>query len=188
MQDHEFANELQAVYRRLWLVAAGLVGDPSDAEDIVQDTAIIAFRKRGEFRRGTNFAAWVTTILRHCAANHLRKKTGRRTYPADPHEFDQQTAADGRSVGAGELVNTRSDTREVSALQEEFDDDLLHVLNGLAPDARCCLLLRVVDSTSYTEIAQSLGIPEGTAVSHVSRSKHVLRSFFEQQLRAPTDE
>ena len=164
----EFAERYQSAYARLWLVAAGMIGDRTEADDIVQEAAIIAFRKRDQFRPGSNFTAWMTEIVRHCAANHKRKSDGRRTFATDPRSLDQESSP----PPAGGSVDT---CRGLPALGDELDDDMIRVLNQLSPDARCCLLLRVVDGMSYAEIARILCIPEGTAMSHVYRSKQFMR-------------
>ena len=164
----EFASHFGANYNRLWLMAASLIGDRSEADDIVQEAAIVAFRKQHDFRPGTNFAAWVTGIVRHCALNHRRKTAGRRTFPTDPQTLDQER---GRNLTAGSGETSRG----LPALSQEFDDDMIRVLSQLSAEARCCLLLRIVDGLSYAEISRFLGIPQGTAMSHVHRSKQLMR-------------
>lgn len=168
MDRREFAEQYQAIYRRLWLIAAGIVGDRTAADDIVQDATIIAYEKLADFRPGSNFAAWVGQIVKRSAANHNRKICGRRTFATDPSSLDQQSD----HPTAGGSVDTLGG---LSALQSEFDDDMFRGLHQLTADARCCLLLRVVDGLSYPEIANFLGIPEGTAMSHVHRSKQLMR-------------
>jgi RNA polymerase sigma-70 factor (ECF subfamily) len=165
----EFAEMYQALYRRLWLTAVGILGDRTEADDIVQEAAMIAFGKRDDFRPGSNFGAWVSEIVKHCAANHKRKTAGRRTFATDPLSLDQESSR----PSAGGSVDTSGGP---SALIAQFDDDILRVLRQLSPDARCCLLLRIVDGMSYSEIARFLGIPEGTAMSHVHRSKRQIRA------------
>ncbi|MCA9217214.1 MAG: hypothetical protein KDB27_29295, partial [Planctomycetales bacterium] len=59
MDLQEFSAQYQAIYRRLWLIATSIVGDRFVAEDIVQEAALIAYRKLDTFQTGTNFGAWV---------------------------------------------------------------------------------------------------------------------------------
>jgi RNA polymerase sigma-70 factor (ECF subfamily) len=168
MERTEFAQRYESVYGRLWLVAAGLIGDRTEADDIVQEAAIIAFRKRDEFRPGSNFAAWLTEIVKNCAANHKRKSDIRRTFATDPRSLDLANSLPSTGGPVDAL-------RDPKALNEHLDDDMFRALNQLSPDARCCLLLRVVQGSSYAEIAHFLNIPEGTAMSHVHRSKQLIR-------------
>jgi RNA polymerase sigma-70 factor (ECF subfamily) len=168
----DFAAQYQAAYRRLTLVAAGVTGERQSAEDIVQEAAIIAYEKIHQFSPGSNFAAWLAEIVRRCALNHRRKTQQRRTYAADPAvlgQMNQHTAA------ATEPWPIAPDTGKIVADQASFDDELSSALAQLSEEARSCLLLRIVDKLSYAEIAELLHIPEGTAMSHVHRSKAALR-------------
>jgi RNA polymerase sigma-70 factor (ECF subfamily) len=169
LDSGEFAGKFQAVSRHLWLIAAGILGDRTEAEDVVQEAAIIAFRKLDAFDPDSNFSAWLAEIVRRCAANYNRKVNNRRTFAADPQTLDQQPLSADRPFL---VLNARG---EVPETQADFDDEMLRALNLLTPDARCCLLLRVVERLPYAAIAQLLGMPEGTAMSHVHRSKALLR-------------
>ena len=64
-----FAAQFRVVYPTLWRIAAGMIGDRTHAEDIVQEAAIIALDKLDSFTAGTNFAAWMAAIVRRCALN-----------------------------------------------------------------------------------------------------------------------
>jgi RNA polymerase sigma-70 factor (ECF subfamily) len=169
MDRAEFAEKYESLYAQLWLTAAGILGHRNEAEDIVQEAAIVAYRKQDDFRPGTNFAAWVTGIVKHCALNHRRKTAGRRTFPTDPQTLDQER---GHTLAGGSVDTSGG----LTALSHEFDDDMIRVLGQLSPEARCCLLLRIVDGLSYAEISRFLDIPQGTAMSHVHRSKQLMRS------------
>lgn len=171
MQKHDFASELQQIHGRLVLVASAVCGDRSEADDIVQEAAIIAFRKRADFQQGTNFAAWMTTIVKGCASNYRRKHTGRRTYPADPMTLDKQDSRERTEP----IPNPTERLAKLSDFQADFDDEMFQALNELNEQARCCLLLHVVDKVPYSEIADCLEIPRGTAMSHVHRSKKLIR-------------
>ena len=168
MDRNEFACQFQASYGRLWLVAAGLVGDRIEADDIVQESAVIAFRKLNEFQSGTNFSAWVTEIVKRCSLNYRKKSKRRRTFATDPTSLDQETDQHVNSMSMD--VSTG-----LAHLDSAIDDAMFGVLNQLSDEARSCLLLRVVEGLSYEQISSSLGIPTGTAMSHVFRSKKFAR-------------
>jgi len=172
MDRHAFAHEYQKVYRRLWLLAAGLTGDVGSADDVVQEAMVIAFKRLSEFRVGSSFSAWVSEIVRRLALSHRRKKARRKTYATDPDELDRhlQTPAHKEMTVAGGLTEIAS----------EIDDEMYRVLNQLPEEPRACMLLRVIDGLSYAEISELVGIPEGTAMSHVHRAK----SFARQRLLA----
>lgn len=172
MDPREFAQRFQSIYPRLWLIAASMIGDRTEAEDIVQEAAIVAFGKLDTFEAGSNFAAWTTKIVRYCAANHNRKTNVRRTSAVDPSSLDDQ-------VGANGLDARGLEVHALTTTQTVFDDRMLRVLGQLTADARACLLLRVVEDLSYEEISQLLEMPTGTAMSHVHRSKKLLRRVLE---------
>jgi RNA polymerase sigma-70 factor (ECF subfamily) len=171
-----FAAHFREAYPRLTLVAAAVVGDRQIAEDVVQEAAIIAFQKAADFRPGTNFAAWLAVIVRHCALNERRKIQYRKTYAADPARLVQ---FDGPAVPTPSPVARH--TGRLLDDQASFDDELVAALNQLTDDARCCLLLRTVEKLSYAEIAELMQMPEGTAMSHVHRSRATLRRLLSRQ-------
>ncbi|HEY6564934.1 MAG TPA: RNA polymerase sigma factor [Pirellulaceae bacterium] len=178
MDRGTFASEYQRIYHRLWLIAAAMTGDRSQADDLVQEAAVIALSKLDRFTAGTNFAAWMAEIVRRCSSNHTRKFQTRGTVPTDPTALDQHA---GRQASMAVSSFRPDRVTETSVDHGDFDDPLLHGLNQLSPVARGCLLLRIVRQLTYDEIAQLMGIPQGTAMSHVHRSKHALREFLRQQ-------
>jgi RNA polymerase sigma-70 factor, ECF subfamily len=162
----EFARRFREASKVLWLIAAGIVSDRSAAEDIVQEAALVGLAKLDQFKEGTNFTAWMGQMVRYVALNQARKNKHRRTT-----ELDQNSAESG--ISKQELALTaRGDLPEGT---EAFDDRVLHALQSLSETARCCLLLRTVQGLEYSEIAALLDIPEGTAMSHVHRSRNALR-------------
>lgn len=164
-----FAALYQQVYPKLWVTAAAIVTDRVQADDIVQEAAVIGLRKVEHFAVGSNFGAWMSEIVRHCALNYIRKKSNRRTITSDPNTIDE-------TVGVVALRSTDvTTTGRLVENQSAFDDQVLSGLALLSEDARCCLLLRIVQQLSYQEISEVLCIPEGTAMSHVHRGKAALR-------------
>lgn len=174
MLDAEsFAALLTDCYQRCWLVAAAVTGDRVEADDIVQEASIIALRKLGDFTTGTNFSAWISQIVRLTALNHLKKTARHNIVVTDPQAIDQAEA-----TGRKDAKSEAAPINEIGALAEhqvDFDDEVLRALQGISDTARACLLLRVVNRLPYADIAQTLGIPEGTAMSHVHRAKHAIR-------------
>ena len=148
----------------MWTVAAGVLGERSEVEDVVQEACGVALGKLPEFQPGTSFAAWMAQIVRYVALNHLRSR--QRSAARDVSELD--LAWETPAAGTDPPVDLADD-------RGAFDDLTLRALRELAPVARACLLLRVVQELEYREIAALLGIPEGTAMSHVHRSRENLR-------------
>jgi len=149
-----------------------MTGDHAEADDILQEASIIALRKRDDFTAGTNFAAWMSQIVRLTALNHVKKMSRGAITVTDPATIDRADATAGRGTDWASSVD--SDGR-LSKHQTDFDDEVCSALREIGDVARACLLLRVVHQLSYEEIAETLEIPPGTAMSHVHRAKQSLR-------------
>lgn len=150
---------LYAEHARLfWVVAASVTGDNTRAADIVQDAAIVAMNKLDQFQEGTSFQAWMCQIVRFVAMNDARKM---RPATTTQEHLDTKQA--------------RTPTATQSIAYEAFSDEVVKALATLDPAARECVLLKVIFDWPYARIAELLDIPEGTAMSHVHRSRGVLR-------------
>ena len=182
MDPELFAAHYRQAYPRLHLVATGIVGDRTHAHDIVQEAAVIALEKSNKFIAGSSHVAWLSEVVRRCALNYASKVRGRRTRAADPDLLAQTMEGDATGRATWPIS---SETGELIDSQMDFDDEMLHALNEIGTDARCCLLLRVVQNLSYAEISQLMRIPEGTAMSHVHRSKRQLRRSLERRVAKP---
>lgn len=164
----EFAAEFARSFRSMWLIAVSIVGDTSMAEDVVQEAALVALRKLEQFEVNTNFRAWVGQIVRNIALNTLRSETRRRrAMLAISAASGVPTAVDGDGMEA--LV------APPVASSPGFDGRIALALQEMGDVARACVLLRTIGELQYSEIAELLDIPEGTAMSHVHRSRQHLR-------------
>jgi RNA polymerase sigma-70 factor (ECF subfamily) len=125
-------------------------------------------------------------MVRFVALNQLRKHTRNSASSLDesdarahalPHRV--QSADSGLQLGAhGEIPDGQS----------SFDDDLIHGLHELTDIARACLLLRTIEGLDYEQIGQVLGIPQGTAMSHVHRSRMRLREHLLSRSQQQADQ
>jgi RNA polymerase sigma-70 factor (ECF subfamily) len=174
-----FAAKLTESYPQCWLIAAAVTGDRVEADDIVQEAALIALGKRHEFTVGTNFAAWISQIVRLTALNYAKKSVRRGSVVTDPVAIDRSVAS--AVTTAKEGMNSVTAEGRLVQDQADFDDDVLSALDELGDEARACLLLRTVRHLSYREIADTLRVPEGTAMSHVHRAKQLLRDRLKQK-------
>jgi RNA polymerase sigma factor (sigma-70 family) len=143
--------------RALWVLASAWVGR-EDADDLVQETARIAWQRRETFAPGTDTAAWLAQIARHTGANWRRR---RRPQPTDPHVLCDPIAP---AFVAHHALHA-----------DDLPDDLARALASLPPTARACLLLHVVGGLTFPEIATMLELPENTAMSHARRARLALR-------------
>ena len=154
-----FGAAFEGSSRALWCIAAAIVKDRTLAHDVVQEAAVVALRKLDEFDARTSFAAWAGQIVRFIAMNERRRGTraGGHEAPGVPVE----------SASGPAPARTDSDLR----------DKLAAAMDTLDDTARACLLMRTVVEMPYKDIAATLDIPEGTAMSHVHRSRQSLRSM-----------
>jgi len=173
LDAEQFAVRLQASARVLWTVAAGVLGNRSQVEDVLQEAALIGLQKLDQFRPDSNFTAWMARIVRFVALNQTRTRSRRRTFDSDPVLLDREPELARDVAGPGRpAVDLRG---ELGPDDGAFDDELSGALAELKPMARSCLLLKTLLGLEYQEIADALDIPLGTAVSHVHRARRFLR-------------
>jgi RNA polymerase sigma-70 factor (ECF subfamily) len=166
-----FARLYQEHWKLLWCAAVAVVGDRTLAQDIVQQAAVVGLQRLDTFDPKTSFQAWMIQIVRNIAMNESRKRTRRKTGATDTSVLDVGEAPKAKDAGVSVLTGMG----QVASGSEPFDDELKKALEGLEETARGCLLMRVVLDMSYRDISLALGVPEGTAASHVHRARAALR-------------
>lgn len=157
-----FEQDALALVDRLYAAALRLTRNEADAEDLVQDTYLRAFRSSGQFEAGTNLRGWMFTILHNTFLNQRRDR-GRSPIDADSEAVEQ--APDDRLADANP---------EERLLRETLDADLQAALDSLPPAYREAVWLRDVEQFSYEEIAGIVGVPIGTVMSRISRGRRAL--------------
>jgi RNA polymerase sigma-70 factor, ECF subfamily len=154
-RQESFEREALPHLRQLYTTAYRLTRNVADAEDLVQETYLRAFRAFERYRLGTNVRAWLTTILYRARTDSFRKAS--------------------RSPRTVELVD---DGPACSPPQEALSggqEDIARALAALPEAFRTALLMRDVQDFSYDEIAKILGIPIGTVMSRIHRGRTLLR-------------
>jgi RNA polymerase sigma-70 factor (ECF subfamily) len=151
----------------LYRTALRLTRVPSDAEDLVQDTYLKAFRAADTFEPGTNLRAWLFTILHNSARNRARDRS-RDTVTIDSDAVDQ--AAEAPQFG----LPGQADDPESLLLRNTLAPELQAAVDALPEAFREAVWLRDVEEFSYAEIAQMLKIPAGTVMSRISRGRRML--------------
>lgn len=169
-QESEFVSLYCEAHRKLWTLAAAVTGDTTLAEDVLQEAAITAMRKLSDFDPESNFVAWMSQIVRFTALNFLKSKKRRNAESLSVHPAREAISHSG--VSADSCVTAAGQLQDE---QVEFDDDVVNAIESLDPDRRSCFLLRTIHNLAYDEIAEIVGLPEGTAMSHVHRAKVTLR-------------
>ena len=148
----------------LYRAALRLTRVPADAEDLVQETYLKAFRAADTFEPGTNLRAWLFTILHNSARNRARDRA-RDHVMVDSEAVDR--AADTRVDGS-------ADTPETLLLRDALAPELQAAIDALPDNFRQAVWLRDVEEFSYAEIAARLEIPVGTVMSRISRARRML--------------
>lgn len=188
-------EQLAAAYERswrlLWYVAGGVLGGRDGVEDVLQDAVMVALRRLDEFDPATSWEPWLVTIVRYTALNHARRAGRRRARGSDALRgvaASSVRAADGRGVRPGQDRRGAATARgELRGDQDHLDDEMVRALGELGETARACLLLHVLGGLAHREVARVLDIPEGTAMSHVSRARMRLRTALGEDRRPVED-
>jgi RNA polymerase sigma-70 factor (ECF subfamily) len=170
-REQAFRRWVEPEIEVLLRVAQTVTGSWADAEDLVQETLIRAWRAVDRFD-GAHPRAWLLTILRRA---HLNMQ--RRTHPVLVDEVPE-----GQRPAFGARAEPGPEQRIVDAA---LDADLGRALAGLDPGFRAVLVLVDVDQLSYTEAAQVLGVPVGTVTSRLSRARDRVRRELRPALRSP---
>jgi RNA polymerase sigma-70 factor (ECF subfamily) len=160
--DEAFSREALSYVDSLYGTALRLTRRPADAEDLVQDTYLKAFRSAGQFQRGTNLKAWLFTIL-HNTFRNMRRHDGRNPIDVDSEYIEHAPARAPNDFSPEELLTRAS-----------LDVDLKDALDALPEAFRQAVWLRDVEELTYAEIAAVLDIPIGTVMSRISRGRRAL--------------
>lgn len=163
-----FEAEALASLDSLYRTALRLTRDPADAEDLVQETYLKAFRAADRFAPGTNLRAWLFTILHNTARNRVRDRA-RDTVDVDSGAVER--AADTRGFAA---PGGAFETPETLLLRDALAPELQAAIDELPDAFRQAIWLRDVEEFSYADIAAMLAIPIGTVMSRISRGRRLL--------------
>ena len=156
----------------LYNLALHLTRNGKDAEDLVQEAYLRAFRFFGSYRSGTRIRAWLFRILRNTFINRYRARKAR----PDEVDFDKiepvlENHVDSTYAGAG---GTPSPERIV--MDGILDGEIQEALDALPEDYRSVALLALVEELSYKEIATIMSIPVGTVMSRLHRGRKLLQA------------
>jgi RNA polymerase sigma-70 factor (ECF subfamily) len=153
--DERFEAEVVKEMRSLFAAAYRMTGNAHDAEDLVQETFLRAYRSFDRFQPGTSARAWLLTILQRLRTDAFRRRSRR------PQTVELS--------GEGPTIPPPQD-----ALADGHED-LERALQGLPDTFRTAVVLRDLRDLSYAEIAQVLGVPVGTVMSRIHRGRALLR-------------
>ena len=166
-----FVDEAMPLMSGLYSAALRMTRNPADAEDLVQETYLKAYRAYERFEAGTNLKAWMYRILTNSYINAYRKKQRR------PDESDIDDVEDlyiYRRIG-GLTGSTLGRSAEDELMDLFGEAEVKDAVEGLAEHYRLPVLLADVEGFAYKEIAEILGVPIGTVMSRLHRGRKQLQ-------------
>jgi RNA polymerase sigma-70 factor (ECF subfamily) len=163
-----FERDVIPLLPSLYGAAMRLTRNPTDAEDLIQDTYLRAFRGFAGFKEGTNLKAWLYRILTNSFINTYRKRQREPQTVDGPDDIDEWYLFD--RLGAQSVQGSA----ESEVLDRMPDEDVKRALESIPENFRMAVLLADVEGFSYKEIAEITDVPIGTVMSRLHRGRKAL--------------
>jgi RNA polymerase sigma-70 factor (ECF subfamily) len=154
----------------LYNTAYRMTRNSEDAEDLVQETYLKAYRYYDKFEEGTNFKAWLFKIMKNTFINNYRKKQ------QAPALSDFAEIEESFETQVNEDTARQTKNPEEELLENVLDEDVQKALDKLPPDYRMVVLLADLEGFSYKEIAEILEVPVGTVMSRLYRGRRLMET------------
>ncbi len=168
-KERDFEREAMPHLPALYGAAMRLTRSPADAEDLVQETTLKAFKAFEQFEPGTNCKAWLFRILTNTFINKYRRRVKER----EILEGSERTAAQHFLVHP---QSKRPSLDPENAYVDKFlSDEVLKALSAVPVDFRTVVVLSDIEGFSYKEVADIAGIPVGTVMSRLFRGRRILQ-------------
>ncbi|QGU02671.1 ECF RNA polymerase sigma factor SigH [Corynebacterium kalinowskii] len=154
--------------------ALRLTRNPADAEDLVQETYMKAFKSFDSFKEGTNLKAWLYRIMTNTYINSYRKAQ------REPAQLPTEEITDYQLYSTSSHLSTGLDSAEVEALKTLPDNDIVAALNDLSEEYRMVVYYVDIEGLAYKEVAEILDVPIGTVMSRLHRGRKQLRKVLKE--------
>ncbi|MEX3505048.1 sigma-70 family RNA polymerase sigma factor [Corynebacterium sp. LK2510] len=169
--QQRFSEEAMPLLDQLYGGALRMTRNPQDAEDLVQETYLKAFKAFGSFTPGTNLKAWLYRIMTNTYINSYRKKQRR------PLETSADEITDHQLYSSSSHDSTGLESAELEALKNMPNSRISDALNQLNEDYRMVVYYADVEGLAYKDIAEVMDIPLGTVMSRLHRGRKKLREM-----------
>ncbi|MFN2543510.1 MAG: sigma-70 family RNA polymerase sigma factor [Actinomycetota bacterium] len=171
-----FERDAMSLLPSLYAAALRMTRNPADAEDVVQEAYLRAYRGFSGFKEGTNLKAWLYRILTNTFINEYRKKKREPQTVSDEEVPDWYLYE--RLGGEGAVASA-----EATVLQAIPDEDVQAALDSLPEGFRLAVWLADVEGFSYREIAEIMDVPIGTVMSRLHRGRKALEKLLWNKVR-----
>ncbi|WP_454294068.1 sigma-70 family RNA polymerase sigma factor [Salana multivorans] len=172
-----FETEALPLLDQLYSAGLRMTRNPSDAEDLVQETFTKAYGSFHQYRPGTNLKAWLYRILTNTYINSYRKKQ------REPLQSDAGEVEDWEIARAASHTSSGLRSAEIEALDRLGDSVVRDAMAQLSDDFRLVVYLADVEGFAYKEIAEIMGTPIGTVMSRLHRGRGQLRGLLADHAR-----
>jgi RNA polymerase sigma-70 factor (ECF subfamily) len=170
-----FARIMRRYNQRLYRLAASVMGDASEAEDVLQESYVRAFYAVGTYAGSGSLGGWLARIVRNEAIDRVRARDSRRSHIAIEAEGETNVAdIDLRTVTDPQALAANSELRRL----------LERAIQRLPEQFRTAFVLREVEGLSVEETAEYLGIPQATVKTRDHRARNLLRSYLTENIDA----